>query len=980
MADLLEEKTDEMIASTEAKDIAAEQKSMGLFEHEPDTPQEMTTEETVSVIQEGMEQAPSVDDPENIEVAATGPIINYLKKRTRQAEVNLDKKLPDEPVQEIGGRLIIKEAAQEDVDAISQALGGQYVKGLNFPQISEQMGEFDLADYTARLKDANEELFEKARRGTVGFDAVLEGVKEKGVNNIVVDMLTRKPGMAANAEEVLGGIIGSYQLIKETDAALIAAKQLPEGADREAAMTRFMQLMSAQGVLLANVSGAVSEAGRTLQVAGVVGKKLELGEIGERAEGITRMFGAESVEDFEHIGDLYMSLPTALAKGKFVEQSWGAKTMDVVAEVWINSILAAPTTHMVNIAGNSMFMVTRATETALASGIGKLRTLRKGSNPERVKARQAIAQLNGIRKGFADALFVAGKSFVTEEGTEIASKIDIQNRRAIGTTGDPREIIQEIRNGNRVAAAVSTLGVYARMPGRFLLAEDEFFKGIAYRMTLHEQAEIASGNLYDELIDAGKSVEEATQQAAIEHANILSEPPVSIMKTAKQAAREMTFQNDVDGLLGGLQGIASHPAAKLFVPFYRTPTNIVKQTLARTPLPLVSSRVRAQIMAGGRDADMALARMSLGSLIMAGFAGASMGIDDPDERVIIVGKGPKNPKSRQAMQRIGIQPYSVNFKIYNDDGTWTGKYKSFTFSRLDPMSGLLAMSSDFAYYAQYEDDSGTLDNLAMAAIGGIADYTLSLPFLQGVQELSSVFRSEEKFTEAFLETMGKKLTDAGISVVPTVSSAGAAVERIMEVGEGAAGPVAGSYLLPEGQVLGTDITELPAFARGFYMSLQKAKARNPFFSDTVEPRLNLWGEEMMEGTGAGWEMVSPIRIAETKFSAVDQEIMRLGQGIPMPSKKIDGVLLNASQYNKILTYMNKTDARGRQEGEDGFDYSLTLLPILEARILTDQYQALPTREEQREDLMDYIREFKQEAIRRLRNEDTHLDQKIIAVQ
>lgn len=981
MADLLEEKTDEMIASTEAKDVAAEQKTMDLFEHEPDTPQEMTTEETVSVIQEGMEQAPSVDDPENIQVAAaTGPIINYLKKRTREAEVNLGKKLPDEPVQEIGGRLIIKEAAQEDVDAISQALGGQYVKGLNFPQISEQMGEFDLADYTARLKDANEELFEKARRGTVGFDAVLEGVKQKGVNNIVVDMLTRKPGMAANAEEVLGGIIGSYQLIKETDAALIAAKQLPEGADREAAMTRFMQLMSAQGVLLANVSGAVSEAGRTLQVAGVVGKKLELGEIGERAEGITRMFGADSVDDFEHIGELYMSLPTALAKGKFVEQSLGAKSMDVVTEVWINSILSAPTTHMVNIAGNTMFMVTRTAETALASGIGRLRTLRKGSNPERVKARQAIAQLNGIRKGFLDALFVAGKSFVTEEGTEAASKIDVRNRRAIGTTGDPREIMAEIKNKNTGAAAVSVLGVYARMPGRFLLAEDEFFKGIAYRMTLHEQAEIAAGNLYDELIDAGKSVEEATQQAALEHANILSEPPVSIMKTAKQAAREMTFQNDVDGLLGGLQGIASHPAAKLFVPFYRTPTNIVKQTLARTPLPLVSSRVRAQIKAGGRDADMALARMSLGSLIMAGFAGASMGLDDPDERLIIVGKGPKNPKSRQAMQRIGIQPYSLNFKIYNDDGTWTGKYRSMTFSRLDPMSGLLAMSADFAYYAQYEDDSGTLDNLAMAATGGIADYTLSLPFLQGVQELSSVFRSEEKMTEAAFELAAKKLTDAGLSLIPSVSSAGAALERTMEVGEGAAGPVAGSYLLPEGQVLGTDITELPAFARGFYMSLQKAKARNPFFSDTVEPRLNLWGEEMMEGTGAGWEMVSPIRIAETKFSAVDQEIMRLGQGIPMPSKKIDGVLLNASQYNKILTYMNKTDARGRQEGEDGFDYSLTLLPILEARILTDQYQALPTREEQREDLMDYISQFKSKAIKRVRNEDTHLDQKIIAVQ
>ena len=55
------------------------------------------------------------------------------------------------------------------------------------------------------------------------------------------------------------------------------------------------------------------------------------------------------------------------------------------------------------------------------------------------------------------------------------SKIDVRNKRAIGTTGDPRDVIQMYRDGNMAGMAVNAFGIYARIPGRFLVAEDESF-------------------------------------------------------------------------------------------------------------------------------------------------------------------------------------------------------------------------------------------------------------------------------------------------------------------------------------------------------------------------------------------------------------------------------------------------------------------------------------------------------------------------
>ena len=66
-----------------------------------------------------------------------------------------------------------------------------------------------------------------------------------------------------------------------------------------------------------------------------------------------------------------------------------------------------------------------------------------------------------------------------------------------------------------------------------------------------------------------------------------------------------------------------HPIGRLVLPFVRTPTNILRYTLERTPLGVMSQDIRNMLKAGGPQASMAMARMQLGGAMLS-LSGAMM--------------------------------------------------------------------------------------------------------------------------------------------------------------------------------------------------------------------------------------------------------------------------------------------------------------------------------------------------------------------
>ena len=122
------------------------------------------------------------------------------------------------------------------------------------------------------------------------------------------------------------------------------------------------------------------------------------------------------------------------------------------------------------------------------------------------------------------------------------------------------------------------MGTVNRIPGRALVAEDEFMKGIMYRMELERIAQV---NYNKHLQLKPDDVEGAEK---IFFRNRVNNPDNATVAMAKESMLEATFQKDLpDGVLKKMQSTLNIPEVKLFVPFYKTITNIFLESSKRNP-------------------------------------------------------------------------------------------------------------------------------------------------------------------------------------------------------------------------------------------------------------------------------------------------------------------------------------------------------------------------------------------------------------
>ena len=96
----------------------------------------------------------------------------------------------------------------------------------------------------------------------------------------------------------------------------------------------------------------------------------------------------------------------------------------------------------------------------------------------------------------------------------------------------------------------------------------------------------------------------------------------------------------------------------------------------------------------------------------------------------------------------------------------------------------------------------------------------------------------------------------------------------------------------------------------------------------------------MSGQGKGYEMVLPTRVSPQQFSEVDDELVRMGSPIGMPSRKLSGVDLDANQYNG----MDNLSLEGRQKQ----------VQQTHSKLMTAAQEILKSRDL---DLQEKIREF-----------------------
>ena len=864
---------------------------------------------------------------------------------SRAKRVMAEEILPDgppppaahsEPLSRIQGqRIIITDASESDVRFFQEALDRPFEEGVKVarPNLDHHNLEDTLKDYIRAIHEIHNDAIDAARRGTMTIKEIAAEAGNVGMDDAATWLLRQPPGAAFNPEQMALAIrvrLNTQVLLDE----------VMTNGDHKGILKTLAFAASVE----AKVSGGIAEAGRSMAVLSNAGK---IGAMDtSRLQSLPELLKRYNVEtgDIDNMRAAYLALPTNRRRAKYTKGLM-RKGLDVWAELYINSLLSSPVTHMVNIASNLVFGLFQLPERALAGVFGALRTniFRGMTSADRVYMMESVAMIQSLRQGMQDAFVASSRALIREEETfGKMAKIDTRERRAITSEFlgfDPQ---------SPVGMAADATGVFTRFLGaRMLLAEDEFAKGLAYQAEIYAQAH----RRMTRLIDDGMAPEDAAREGAA----ILAGRDATAVKNAQEMAQRLTFQGDLGKFAGALSKIMSHPLAKIFVPFYKTPTNIIKETIQRTPLGILpGSPFWTDFRKGGANADLAMSRLTMGSGLFMTFAWSAAGAEGSN--LMLTGSGPRDKTAKAAWRRMNLQPYSIAIK--NDDGTYT----SYDYSRLAPIAGILAMAADYAAYSQYEDDAGTLEELFVGGSLALFEHMADLPMMEGFFTIAELFGSEyegmhEKIPRT-LDLLAKQITGALVSSIPLVptGSLAATIERVLY-------PEA-SNTMPSG-----DDIDLPLGVRGFYEGLQKALSRNPFFSKDVPNNLNLWAEEMKSCENGLWCFISPIRVIDSKYNEVDEEMVRLGLGVPMPKKTQRGIMLNAEQYNRLIMEMNFIDHDG-----------MNMLDEMSWLISQDHYQEAPigtNEEDGSKGKIDMLRSVKnarlKEALDTLFGEDIDLE-------
>jgi hypothetical protein len=172
-------------------------------------------------------------------------------------------------------------------------------------------------------------------------------------------------------------------------------------------------------------------------------------------------------------------------------------------------------------------------------------------------------------------------------------------------------------------------------------------------------------------------------------------PTADMLNEAKQLAEVSTFQNQLGGFMGKLQGALQYGPLVYYFPFVKSGVNLAKYVWDRTPgLQLLSGQLYKDIASGGAKSDAAIARLVMGQLM--GHYYMELAKDG-----FITGGGPVDPQVKRSWD-FTHQRYSV--------ATATGWVP---ISNMEPMNTLPGMMADIVEIID-ELDPLTAEQAAMA--------------------------------------------------------------------------------------------------------------------------------------------------------------------------------------------------------------------------------------------------------------------------
>ncbi|MCK5611779.1 hypothetical protein KAR91_58460 [Candidatus Pacearchaeota archaeon] len=666
------------------------------------------------------------------------------------------------------------------------------------------------ADYSTKkmildTADRYKGLIDEVSRGKITHETTRQMADDLGMTE--KQLLKRRKGRAFNAEEALA----ARDILNTSAGNLVKLQQKIVADPTEENLALFKMAMERHAAVQAEVSGVATEAGRALsahriqsaknaRVAKNYDKMLEALGGREKSDKIAQYFGTIDPTDQQ-------------AVNKFVMEMTKAKTSEQLFEAWVNGLLSGPQTHVVNTTSNALTFLSNIPERATGATLDLLRAGITRSPRERFFG-ELPQHIYGGWHGMKEGITAGLKAFATEIPTEDAMKLEIPRKMAI--KGKKGRII--------------------RLPGRALMAMDEFFKSINYRAELHSLA-------FRKAAKEGKK----GQARADRIAEILMEPTEELKGKATKEMLYRVFQAELGPTGKALTKLRTDtPGLKYIIPFLKTPTNIAKFGIERTPLSVFRyPKMFKQLMKGEIDASQItdeMAKTLMGSMIGLGtFMYAKEGS--------ITGGGPKNKAEREALYRTGWQPYSL--KVGD---------KHYSYGRLEPMGMIMGTAADAA---EIWDEMGSeeQENVAALISLSVAKNLTSKTFMKGLSDALNATTDPTRYGAYWVQNF-----------------AGTAIPSIVAGTARAADP---------------ELKEVQSI-------IDKWKSRLPGISRGLLPKRDIWGSPIKRDVTGPTAMVTPVYISAEKGTKADQEIARLGVRISKPSKKVMGKELTKEEYDKLV--------------------------------------------------------------------------------
>lgn len=329
--------------------------------------------------------------------------------------------------------------------------------------------------------------------------------------------------------------------------------------------------------------------------------------------------------------------------------------------LWHNMMLSSLATHF----KSSLDMITGigldAQERLLSMPIGAVRKMVFGGQAGRTP-QEALAYTYGVMRsiGNMEIARAAGHALATGEGAFV-----LPNKSRISTNQNTFGTIQNPR--------LTGLARPLNLPTDMIAAQDTVFRSQAM-----------AGHLYD--MGVQQATEELGKDSSFDDRATLGSsyahnPTITMIKEAKALTDQTLLMNNnalntiIDKGRIMTPGMSANQRAGAFLlnmvtPFIRVESNnFWSRFIMRSPIGWVDKMTRQQLMAGGKDADLAMARMTMGTLKMMFYwsaAGAAVGT----AKQLLTTNGPTNPNLYKEKEAQGWSPNSVeeNGQFNGSDG------------------------------------------------------------------------------------------------------------------------------------------------------------------------------------------------------------------------------------------------------------------------------------------------------------------------